>query len=163
MSDVVHGIVPKLALALLLAYLALPEAVRTFGPPPIAYRNTPFPVLTPVIKPGDTVAITVARCASDPFSDRTEMPFTFTRAIVRDDGIQIPVMGGYSSMPMGCNEIVSRLSVIPMDLPPGTYRLQGISTATNSWGRVALANWETQPFRVEARANDLNRYQNQRT
>jgi hypothetical protein len=99
--------------------------------PPAARFPSPFPVLNSPLHAGDTLILQVTRCAWDITGD-DPVRVTTTRSLVSADSPTIVVLPSVDvDIPTGCQTVQSRLNIIPDDLPPGRWRLQGSNTARN--------------------------------
>lgn len=120
------------------------------APPALVYVNSPFPVETPVVAPGDVVIVVVDRCANDPFAPDPVI-YTFTRELVRIDvtpNVHTGIPAGGSSFPHGCQYAFrSALNIVPLGTPNGKYYVSGTSTAPGRF-KATVARWQSMPFEV---------------
>lgn len=108
--------------AALLFNLILPPAVSFPGP---------FLVLNSPMHAGETLVLQVTRCAWDLIGDDPVRVLS-TRSLVSVDSAAIVVLPSVAvDIPTGCQTVESRLNIVPSDLPPGRWRLQGSNTARN--------------------------------
>lgn len=134
-----------LAVAFLVAAVALGfvPVMHHLGSSYLSYRNSPFPVVSPV-HAGQASVTTVSRCNS---ADH-DVKYTFARNLVNDQtGNQIVLAAGASIVPVGCHTILSWGTVVPPGTPPGRYHLEAATTAPGLWGDYDIP-WSTQSFDV---------------
>lgn len=115
-----------------------------FTPVHFAYPEQPMPILSPTVKPGETVVVKVTRCNHQDAPIRLEA----TRRLVGDGGTIIILPSVQFDMPPGCETVTSRLTPIPGDAPPGRYVMTGTFSGANRWGRVVVFGWSTEAFEV---------------
>jgi hypothetical protein len=135
-----------------LATLAIGLAVNAselfdlIAPPAVSYPVV-IPVLNNPVTAGSTLVLEVTRCAwaiTGPGPVSAEV----TRELARVDpgSRQIVVLPSVRvDVPVGCVTIESRLSIIPVDLPPGRWILRGAATARNK-----TTTYQTAVFDVTA-------------
>jgi hypothetical protein len=122
-----------------------------FSPAAVTYTS-PLRVLNNPVTAGAPLVLEVARQAWN-ITGTTDIPAVVTRQLVRVDsrgGLiqpkQIVVMPSVSlGVPPGSTVVESRLSLIPLDLPPGYWRLEGDATA-----RHKTSPWYTEVIDVRA-------------
>jgi hypothetical protein len=115
--------------------LNLPLIFDSLAPPAVTYDN-PQKVLSPTVHAGDGVVIEVKRNAWNIFGDQA-VPVDVSRQLVQtnvEGEILLPktvvvltdvVLG----VDPGYTIVQSRLNILPRDLPPGWWRLEGEATA----------------------------------
>ena len=114
---------------------------------PLAYKNLPFPVQSPV-RAGAVLHVTVERC------NRTSGPlsYSFTRELRRYENNRvveaIAIPGDQATMyTVGCEVFISRLNVLPPDLQPGTYKIFAFAIISGGTKPQSIP-WETDYFEV---------------
>ena len=106
----------------------------------IEFKNQPFPVIGKDFRPGNVVPFTVSYC-------RYRTGYSFTIAGM-SDGI-VETLGTRSSISVpGCHTMVSNSWKIPLNTPPGKYRLVFVSEFHIDSIRVIDVASETQEFIV---------------
>jgi hypothetical protein len=132
--------------AVLLLLLAFVEILIL--PPVLVYTNTPFPVETDIVAPGEPVTFVVGRCANDPLS-QNPLVYTFTRSLVdTQTGTRYGIADGSSNVPHGCEDnFRSSLSIVPIQQPNGRYYVEGTSTARGLF-KTNTVRWQSQEFEV---------------
>lgn len=115
--------------------------------PYLSYGNLPFPVLTPIVKPGQAVQLTVSRCNDD----SRQRVYGIARTLVPlAPGLKAYVLpSGSASVDPGCTTAISSVNVIPLGVPPGRYWIQG-SAEVNGSIRTFVVAWRSMPFEVIA-------------
>lgn len=113
-----------------------------FEPPFLSYENLPFRPITPKVKPGDPVLLAVRRCNND---SQTRLYGT-ARALV-SNRTQVILPAQQVSIPPGCHDGISSLTVIPLGTPPGIYHLEGLAEAQGTL-RTSLVKWSSGEFEV---------------
>lgn len=113
-------------------------------PPFLSYQKVPFPVLTPIVKPGEPVLLSVARCSTD---TRHRMYPIAHRLVPLDGGRAILLAPSFASIEPGCHTSTSSINVVPKHTPPGRYRVEG-HAETQGTIRTALAHWSSDEFEV---------------
>lgn len=116
-----------IGLAIVLAVLAIGYTQYRAGAPPekprnpFQYTNTPFTVKTKQVKAGDFLEIEVGRCN---YVSET-VTYTVNRTI-----IELPEERTAANLEVfpvkfepGCSTTLSRAHQIPVDVPPGSYRI----------------------------------------
>lgn len=119
--------------------------------PDFTYTNSPFPVLTPRVKPGEAVNMEVGRC------NRTghTLRYSVDRYLLDESGISTPLdpLSREVVVGPGCTVAESPVTnVIPPGTPPGTYRLlvvAHIPTAVINATFERTVDAQSQPFVVE--------------
>ena len=81
------------------------------------YKNSPFPVKTPEVRPGDYVVYTIDYCRGEGIP-----PAVITRELLNDVVITLPEIT--SKFDEGCNMIDVARDQIPSFAPPGTYKIR---------------------------------------
>lgn len=116
--------------------------VLAFWPVPmVVYTNTPFPVLTKEVRPGEAVRYVVAYCREPGIG-----PVTVSRQFVND--VVIPLSDITSKMEDGCHEKVVEADRIPIFAPPGVYKIRiAVTQHVNPLRHVIQVN-ETEEFHV---------------
>ncbi len=112
--------------------------------PWLEYRALPWEVIEPV-KPGEMVPVIVLRC-NHTGERRT---YRVTRNLVNvDTGDQIVLPSSDTDIEPGCHRSISKLSLVPSNVPDGTYVLSGLGHAK---GRLQVHEvpWTTQRFEVK--------------
>jgi hypothetical protein len=95
-----------------------------FEPPPLTYTNLPFPVLAPVVMPGDKVPLRIKRCNS---TDRMLLA-TLTRTLENLDRREfVSMQSTVTPIQPGCTESTSLTNHVPLETPPGAYRVVGVA------------------------------------
>lgn len=122
-----------------------------FLPPVVVYTNLPFPVTEHVIAPGQSLTLTVGRCANDLLAP-DPLIYTFTRELVDSDtDVRTGISDGASVMGHGCqdgsNAYQPALNLIPQSLPDGKYFVRGTTTARGRF-KTTVAEWYSEPFEV---------------
>lgn len=114
--------------------------------PYLSYPNTPFPVQTPYVRPGDTVVLTVQRCNNSKRDGIYQIARTMENIAT---GRQQVLSDSIVQVSPGCAEIASRANIVPVGTLPGRYRLLGLSQIQASF-RIHYVGWSSQPFEVLA-------------
>lgn len=132
----------------LVGLACVPWALTLWTPPPLVYRNVPFPVLTARAYPGDMLPLLVDRCVYG----NAPLIYTFTRMLVPDEpGRPGIVMSASGSMaPPGCLTVESRLTELPDLIAPGRYHLEAITTIGGTWKTWQIP-WRSEVFEVGER------------
>ena len=114
-----------------------------FEESPLSYGPLPFPVQTPVVKPGGTVLVDIRRCNSDVETRY----YVVTRKLKSVDGHRDIALPSYSqSMDPGCETLTG----LPVAIPSyacGRYVDTGISYIEGRRKHFAIA-WASEPFEV---------------
>ncbi len=112
-------------------------------PPYLSYGNVPFPVLTPVVKAGETVVLDILRC------NRDTRPHTYVtaRQLVRTDGTITALPAATVWLQPGCETGRSAINVIPKETPPGKYRVFGWTEITDRIFPTTM-EWSSDVFEV---------------
>jgi hypothetical protein len=129
---------------LLLAVAAVCFYVVMDEPPFLSYRNLPFAVLTPLVKPGEPVKLNVVRCNSD---SKTRVYGLSHRLLSVDGGTSVILPAGTVSIEPGCSDEISAINVIPPGTAPGLYIVEGYAEVQATLRSVSV-RWVSQPFRV---------------
>lgn len=130
-------------LAAAIVYSVL-TATTTFAP--FAYTS-PQHVITSIVVQGGFVGVDATKCSKSlgdvafdsrswwrRLSDNALIPFKVEDGLVRASG---------------CTTLHFE-NLVPFDLPPGSYQLEGVDTAYSDDGRVQHETWKTQPFQIIA-------------
>lgn len=138
-----------IAIALALASVT-PTLAQFVEPPPLEYRNLPFPVLNSPVRPGDPLVMLISRCATRSAAE----PYIVSRELVRvDDRLRLPLSPTRSMARVGCEEYRAQTAALPDDIDPGIYVYRGIATVPG-WFRNRAIPWETEPFEILAASED---------
>lgn len=114
-----------------------------FEPPYIRYQNLPFPVATPV-EQGRTVPIIIERCNDS----KNERVYMSARTLVNtDNGVSVQLPEATVSLKPGCDRTISRSVTVPIETPPGNYRIEGEAIA-QGLVRKQRVDWYTEQFQV---------------
>lgn len=114
-----------------------------FEPPFLRYQNLPFPVATPV-EQGRTVPIVIERC-NDSKKERVYMSARTLRNVETGREVQLPE--STVSIKPGCDRMLSRAVVIPLETPPGKYIIDGEGIAQGLLRKHGV-DWYTEQFDV---------------
>lgn len=119
-----------------------------FEKPWLRYMNIPFPALATYGKPGHAMPIHIKRCNDDSMPHVYSIASSFERVTkpgeTRDAMTLQSVM--VQIMP-GCSEADSIVHTIPLDTPPGIWRVVGVSEVQGVL-RSHLVEWYSVPFEV---------------
>lgn len=115
----------------------------------IKYYNTPFPIITKEVKPGEVLIYDVEYCR---FNDRQA---TFSKDIISVDGsVGITLPSYESSFGQNCNgaetpDVVRVAStIIPEQLPPGLYIMKMTVEQQQNPIRTDSFSVQTEPFEI---------------
>lgn len=129
--------------------LIAPVLVGPFTPDPLVYVGE-LEVLSPRIRPGEVLVLKVHRCGWDPFGRPIKVHAT--RWLVDEDtGARTALAAVDVDAPSLCETVVSRISIVPANHPPGRYRLIGTGWGKNTFGERA-GHYRSGVFTVEAGA-----------
>jgi hypothetical protein len=128
--------------------LLLFTAVAAFGllveKPYLSYGNVPFPVLNNPVVRGQPVHLMVMRCNTD----TKRRSYLLSRTLISTTGGPEYVLpASAASIAAGCHTDISAANVIPPDVPPGRYYIEGLAEV-NGTLRTFIVNWHSQPFDV---------------
>lgn len=107
----------------------------------LEYKNSPFPTDKKAYHPGDPVGISRLIC--------NDKRYNFTSHIAIVDGFVVqlaPINGTFTDT--GCRAKTDMSVTIPRFLPPGEYKLTGITTVHVNPIRDHSVEWETTSFMV---------------
>jgi len=129
------GVVLGIVLLAIGIMLNAPLIFDALAPPAVTYDN-PLRVISGPIHPGDTVTLRVGRSAWN-ITGSSPVPAEVSRQLVRSDEngneIQPKQVLVLPSITLGVDPghtvVQSRLSILPTDLPPGYWILEGEATA----------------------------------
>ncbi len=113
-------------------------------PPPLVYRNLPLPVDGPV-HPGEAVPLHVDRCNN--LDGPLYLESARTLRNVETGRFYSLASGAALALP-GCSVAIVTTSVLPDDVPDGTYRIDAIVRAYGRWGRRFDIPYFSEPFEV---------------
>ena len=118
---------------------------RFFEPPWLSYTQLPLKVMTPSVKPGERVLLTVVRCNSD-MRTRT---YTLSHLLVpTDKRMRVVVLDATSAqISPGCTEGISPVNLVPVGTPAGEYHVEGISEVAGTI-TTFLVGWRSESFKV---------------
>ena len=112
--------------------------------PYLSYSNLPFPVLTPKVRVGDPVMMTVIRCNSD----KVDRVYILGRTLVPvNKGPAYVMPAGATAISPGCHTSISAINVIPAGVEPGMYYIEGRAEVSGELRSFNLG-WRSQPFEV---------------
>jgi hypothetical protein len=124
---------------------ALWWALATYNEEPwLSYRNLPFEVAIPVVRPGEVIPLRVKRCNAE----KTPQIYSIARTLenVRT-GRQYVMPDSIVQLKPGCTEAISLANVVPPDVPFGRYKLNGLSQVQSSF-RIHFIGWTSHEFEV---------------
>ena len=110
--------------------------------PPITFYNSPFPVDKQIYNPGEIVSTFVDFCT------HTSSPYTLYPEFHNSLVWRVPptTRGGLGENT--CTALWTAGTRIPKDLPPGRYRIMGITEYQVNAIAARSVAWESQFFRV---------------
>ena len=117
--------------------------VLVFERPMLAYEHLPFRVLNSPVKAGTPVMLRVTRCNRD----NKLRTYVVSRTLIGADGGRYVLPASQTSIEPGCITVVSALTVIPIDAPPGKYTLRGYGEI-NGFIRTHVVQWQSAEFEV---------------
>jgi hypothetical protein len=135
-----------------LAFVALSltiliAGVHLFGSaveaPYLSYTNLPFPAVGPA-RPGQAVQLEVERCNSD---DVVHGYLVSHEVVNVDTGVTTLLPDVVTQVPPGCTKAISRIHVLPADLPPGRYVVNGRAFVQGRFAKHTV-DWQSAPFTV---------------
>lgn len=150
-SNLVDFIVIGVAVTIVLISTNWRAIMATVTPPPVVYRNLPFPVRNSPIQAGEPLALHIDQCYYDGTRDRP-LKLTASRLLYRPSDsylVTIPAIV-VSVTSQGCRTSDVFLDTIPVGLSPGRYILVGETTAEGRW-KTTTAAWQTEEVEVIAR------------
>lgn len=133
-------IVSIVAIALMFLFYAFTEKS------PLMYSNIPFPVVNQVIHPGDGIPFRVSRC------NLTSVPtkYRLKRYLIALDDNRVIDLGAIDIvLASGCRTEISEINNLPLDTPPGRYRLVGTAEIQGVMKHLEVT-WYTETFVVSA-------------
>ena len=112
--------------------------------PYLVYQNVPFPPTKKSIFAGEVIPVRVKFCNNS----RAPTTFTLARSLQEVDTRAVIFMPDVliRSAP-GCREAVSLAHVVPHGVPPGNYRLIGLTEVQGTLHSFQIG-WESGPFEV---------------
>lgn len=142
-----HGtVIAMFTLAAAFLILSIVLVVRTVTADEFAPLDNPSPqrVENPVVKQGDVLIVFAQKC------NRTSEPVAIeSTAVFRniDNRDAVPFREGFGARDSGCTDLRYE-NPIPIDLPPGKWRVEGIDIARHGQD-VQQEAWFTDEFAVE--------------
>jgi len=109
--------------------------------PPVTFNELPFPVEKAVYHTGEPIVATLDFCRY------TDVGFTAHNSFVNELIYALPSFTA-SGAQQGCHKIQARLSVIPVHLPPGRYRLMGRNVYCVNVLACRTVEWSTVEFTI---------------
>lgn len=116
-----------------------------FAEPFLTYGNSPFPVETPFVKPGEVAITLVTRCNSSAVS----RVYTIAHELIDAQGNATLILASTVGVSPGCHTDRNFRNIIPLGTPPGKKRLHGIAEV-QGFLRTHLVEWYSQEFEVTA-------------
>lgn len=113
--------------------------------PYLSYENLPLPTVLASVKPGEIMPLRVVRCNSDDVPHSYPLSHSLYNL---DTGVYTLLQGFSVMISPGCDDAVSRLNRMPIDLPPGHYQLFGAAEIRGTI-RTFVVDWHSEPFKVE--------------
>ncbi len=132
------------AMVAMLLGVVLLVAASLIEQPPLVYRNLPLPVDGPV-HPGDAVPLHVDRCNNLNTALYLESARTLRNV---NTGRFYSLPSGAALAEPGCSMATITTSVVPEDVPDGTYVLNAVVRTYGRWGRRFDVPYSSQPFEV---------------
>lgn len=137
------GLSVAVVVAAAFAVSALGPALDRLSPAPLTIAS-PITVGTPRLHAGDTLVLITSHCVMG--TEPLIVDYARNYVSVNDDTPDLVGLPRVSAvLPAGCETVTTHTNMVPRDLPPGMYVLQGIATA-----RGHNVPFATQPFLVEA-------------
>jgi len=117
-----------------------------FEPAFISYSVVPFPVIGGPVRVGEPVPLKVARC------NKTQkfVLYVVSPTLVAEDGMTPNVLLPSHTRQIfpGCDNVVSKLHIIPVETKPGRYHIDGIAKVLGTINNHTVP-WSTESFEVK--------------
>ena len=143
-----NGRTNQVSIALLLAIVTALLATMWllfFEPPWLTYPVQPFPIPIKSVQQGDVIPMRVVRCNNS----GVRRNYSIARSIVDVNTNTAYALPDFLTwIDPGCQNTVSVAHRIPVTLPPGNYRVIGISEIHGAL-RSTHVEWRSEPFAVE--------------
>lgn len=112
----------------------------------LSYRNIPFPATIESVRVGEVIPLRVVRCNSD----SVPRTYNLTHSLYEvNKGFYILLPGVSAMIQPGCADSISALNRVPVDTPPGRYKLFGASEVRGTL-RTFSVEWHSGEFDIEA-------------
>lgn len=118
----------------------------------LSYYSQPFVIVGGPFHVGDMVPMVITRCNSDNVSHSYQLAHSLIETSTSDYTVLPPA---FIQVPPGCKQAVSRVNILPSDLPAGRYRLSGGAQTTGIL-RTFDVNWVSEEFDVLAKPKVTN-------
>lgn len=140
----------SLGTAMILAIAMLAYAMF-FEKSYLSYYSQPFMIVGGPFHPGEMVPMVVTRCNSDNVPHSYQLAHSLIEVTTSAYTVLPPA---FIQAPAGCKQAISRVNVLPLDIPAGRYRLSGGAQTTGIL-RTFDVSWVSEAFTVLPAINSI--------